>query len=65
MKNPFFKSVEIDKRLVQSLVARHPELIPFINPELPFYVRVSKKPYPGLIHTIISDDETNENVISQ
>ncbi|MCQ2747724.1 MAG: hypothetical protein MJ223_00290 [Mycoplasmoidaceae bacterium] len=65
MKNPYFKTVEIEKNIIVSFVSRHKEMARFVDPDKPFYVRVSKKPYAGLIHTIISSDASNEQVINQ
>ncbi|MBQ0045482.1 MAG: hypothetical protein KBS35_01145 [Mycoplasma sp.] len=62
MKNPYFRFVEIDKKIISQFLLDHPDLKSFVDIDQPFYVRISKKLYPGLIHTIISDNETNQNV---
>ncbi|XQP55764.1 MAG: hypothetical protein ACOQNY_03085 [Mycoplasmoidaceae bacterium] len=63
MKNPYFKFIQIDPKIVESFINKHPSLETFIDKTKPFYVRVTKKIYAGLIHTIISQDETNANVL--
>lgn len=62
MKNPYFRFIEIDKRIVRQFLFNHSQLEKFVDIQQPFYVRVSKKPYAGLLHTIISDNEINDNV---
>lgn len=63
MKNPYFKFIQIDSKIVESFINKHPSLETYIDKTKPFYVRVTKKIYAGLIHTIISQDETNANVL--
>ncbi|MCQ2957066.1 MAG: hypothetical protein MJ233_04555 [Mycoplasmoidaceae bacterium] len=63
MKSRYFRYVEIDKPILNEFIAKHPQLSKFINTNEPFYVRIYKKPYVGLIHSIISQDEDNASVI--
>lgn len=65
MKSRYFSYVEIDKSILNAFIAKHPKLGNFINTDNPFYVRIYKKPYIGLIHSIISQDENNEEVIKK
>lgn len=62
MKNRYFKHIEIDKMLLQNFLNQHPAMTKFVSTSQPFYVRVSKKLYAGLIHTIISQDGTSEQI---
>lgn len=65
MKKRYFKQIEIDTKLITSFLQKHPNMAKFVNLDVPFFVRVSKKPYPGLIHTIISQNENNDDVINK
>lgn len=62
MKNKYFEYIAIEKGIVIDFLARHTELKKFVNADTPFYARIYKKPYVGLIHTIISQDETSEKI---
>ncbi len=62
MKSRYFKFVAIDKPVVDRFVANHPQLSKYVDTTQPFYVRISKKAYPGLIHTIISQDLNSEQI---
>lgn len=63
MKIRYFKFIEIEKEIIQEFINKHPAMKDYVDIDKPFYVRVSKKPYSGLIHTIISEKETSEQVI--
>ena len=65
MKSPYFKFIEIDKTLIQSFLDKHPEFVQYVNVNIPFYVRIYRKPYSGLIHTIVGQDENSQTVNSQ
>ena len=65
MKSPYFKFVEIDKKIIQNFLSQHSELNEYINADVPFYVRIYKKAYSGLIHTILGQDQTSEQVNEQ
>ncbi len=65
MKSRYFRYVEIDKKILDAFVNKHPKLGEFINTKEPFFVRIYKKPYIALIHSIISQDEDNASVIKK
>jgi len=60
MKKRYFKFVTIDSTVVLVFLNKHPELKVFINPNIPFDVRVSLKPYPALIQHILCQDVSSE-----
>lgn len=62
MKSRYFEFVEIEKEILDHFFSVHSELKGFFNDNIPFTVRISKKPFAGLIHTIISDGETSESL---
>ena len=63
MKNRYFKYVNIDWKILLKLVKDHPALKQYVHPGEPFPVRVCKDLYVGLIHTIVGQNETNEQTI--
>lgn len=63
MKSPYFEFITIEQKIIQDFLSRHQQLIRFVKSDEPFYVRIYKKIYAGLLHMIISQDETNDNVI--
>ncbi|MCQ3915371.1 MAG: hypothetical protein MJ195_01130 [Mycoplasmoidaceae bacterium] len=63
MRKQYFKYVQIEKDVVADFISRHQSLTKFVDADTPFYVRVYKKPYAGLLHTIIGEGETSENLI--
>lgn len=65
MKSPYFRFIEIDKELIQKFLNKFPEFAQYINVDVPFYVRIYRKPYSGLIHTIIGQDENSQTVNDQ
>lgn len=65
MKNAYFRFIEVNKTAIISFLKSHPHLVTFIDANKPFYVRISKKPYPGLIHTILCQDERNEAIVGK
>ncbi|MCQ3908947.1 MAG: hypothetical protein MJ200_05495 [Mycoplasmoidaceae bacterium] len=65
MRKKYFKFVQIEKDIVINFLSKHQELTKFVNADMPFYVRVYKKPYAGLLHTIIGEGETSENLITK
>ncbi|XQP54870.1 MAG: hypothetical protein ACOQNV_01910 [Mycoplasmoidaceae bacterium] len=65
MRKQYFKFVQIEKDIVVDFISRHQALTKFVNADMPFYVRVYKKPYAGLLHTIIGEGETSENLITK
>lgn len=62
MKSRYFKFVAIDKPVIDRFVSNHPQISKYVDTNQPFYVRISKKAYPGLIHTIISQDLSSEQI---
>lgn len=65
MRKQYFKFVQIEKDIVVDFISKHQALTKFVNADMPFYVRVYKKPYAGLLHTIIGEGETSENLITK
>lgn len=65
MKNRFFKFIKIDQDKIKGFVARHPQLSKYVDVSKPFHVRVSRKPFPGLIHTVISQDNDSQTTATQ
>lgn len=64
MQKVYFKRVELDKGIVNNFFMNHPKMNEFLNKDDPFFFRISTKLYPGLLHEIISQDETNEKIVS-
>lgn len=62
MKNRYFKYIEIEKEVVINFLEKHPQLKKFVPTNIPFYVRIYKNLYAGLIHTIISQNENSEKI---
>lgn len=65
MKNRYFRHIEIDQKILKDFLNAHPRMANFVSTDFPFHARISKKPYVGLIHTILSQDVNNETLISQ
>lgn len=65
MKIRYFKTIQIDVKVLLKFLRDHPPMMEFVHAGEPFYVRVSKKLYPGLIHCIVSQDEDNANTIAK
>ena len=65
MKDKYFKFIEIDKQIIHKFLFDHPQFKKYISEYDPFYVRISKSKFSGLVHTIISQDEDNEKVIAK
>ena len=65
MRKQYFKYVQIEKDVVADFISKHQSLTKFVDADTPFYVRVYKKPYAGLLHTIIGEGETSENLITK
>lgn len=63
MKHRYFKYIDIDKDVLSNFLEKHADLKKFISADKPFSIRISKKLYPSLIHSIICQNETNENAL--
>lgn len=65
MRKKYFKYVQIEKDIIADFLSRHQALTKFVNADAPFYVRVYKKPYAGLIHTIIGEGEASVDLVTK
>lgn len=63
MRRIYFKRILIDKDIISGFFDKHPKMNKFLNKEEPFFIRASTKPYAGLLHAIISQNETNKQII--
>lgn len=65
MKIRYFKFIEIDKDVLKDFLNKHQRLSSYVDLSTPFNVRISRKPFAGLIHTIISQDQDSSTVKNQ
>lgn len=65
MKRRYFRTIQIDKKILRDFLSEHRELSSFVHLGDPFYTRVSRKPYPGLIHTILGEGENSNELIAK
>lgn len=63
MKRIYFKRILIDKDIILDFFNRHQEMNKFLNKDDSFFIRTCTKPYPGLLHAIISQNQTNNQII--
>ena len=59
----YFKYIAINEQILNLFTNLHPEVKNFLNNKKPFVVRIMPKLYPCLIHCIISQDYSNNQVI--
>ncbi len=63
MQKVYFKRIQLDPEIINDFFSRHPDMNKFLKKDDAFFFRVSTQLYPGLLHSIISQDETNKNII--
>lgn len=59
----YFKYIQFDFSIINDFVTNHQETKKFLNPTKPFCLQIMPKLYPCLIHCILCQDSTNEQVI--
>jgi len=64
MNKQYFELKVLDKEQIVSFLNRHPKMKQFIGEDTPFFFRICNQQFPGLLHAIISQFETNENILA-
>ncbi len=59
----YFKYIALNEEIINHFTNLHPEVKNFLNNKKQFIVRIMPKLYPCLIHCIISQDYSNNQVI--
>ena len=59
----YFKYIALNEEIINLFINLHPEVKNFLNEKKQFIVRIMPKLYPCLIHCIISQDYSNNQVI--
>ncbi len=59
----YFKYITLNEEIINHFISLHPEVKNFLNDNKKFIVRIMPKLYPCLIHCIISQDYSNNQVI--
>jgi len=63
MNKSYFEIIKLDQEQIKSFLDRHPRMKQFINENEEFRFRICTQQFPGLLHAIISQDASNEDVL--